>query len=160
MQYLFSTFQNMGLPQKLHIFFVKDKKRIKSSTTADSAQESSAYPLSRVLSGYLAWFSWPMCWESRVSVILLGPCHISHKIAVSLLHIALKESILFPQAGPKMLQSGDVLRLSPRSWQHALSCTQVGPGGHLSGSCVAPVTSCMEWNLCKQAHLLLHSRFS
>lgn len=27
MKYLFSTFQNMGLPEKLHIFCVKDKKR-------------------------------------------------------------------------------------------------------------------------------------
>lgn len=164
MKYLFSTFQNMGLPQKLHIFFVKDKKKDQKQyqikLLIQRRNKSLAYPLSCVFSGYLAWFSWPMRWESCVSVLHLGLCHTLHKRAVSLLCIVLKESISFPQAGPKMLQSGDVLRLSPRSRQHALSRTQVGPGGHTSGRCVAPATSWVEQNFCKQAYLLLHSQIS
>lgn len=34
MKYLFSTFQNMALPQYLHISFVKDKKKKKKGSKA------------------------------------------------------------------------------------------------------------------------------
>lgn len=113
MKYLFSTFHNMGLPHKLCIFFVKDKKEtIKSSyqiqLLIQHRSKTLAFPLSHVLSGYVALFSRPMHWESCVSVLPVGPCHILHKSRKFTSHSS-QAKYTVPQIGPKMLQRGDVL---------------------------------------------------
>lgn len=163
MKYLFSTFQNMALPQYLGIFFVKDKKKkIKSSyqiqRLIQHRSKTSAHPLSCVLSGYLAWFCWPMCKESCVPILLPGPGHILHKDS-KVLHIALRESMLFPHQVQRRCEV--VMFWAPRPEAgNVLLAGHRCPWEHPSDSCVASVTLHMEQDSCKQAHLLLYSQFS
>lgn len=125
----------MGLPQKLHIFFVqdnkKDHKQYQIQLLIQHRSKTLAYPLHHVLSGYLAWFSWPMRWESCMSMLLLGPCHILHKRAVSLLRVALKASMLFPQAGPKMLKPVMFWNSCPEAGSMLLAAHRSIPGDTL-----------------------------